>query len=335
MSLSNLVTVQSDLAQLILQNSGGGHELANLCKLRACNKSFRNHEYMSTMYAQQQVLYRRFFSDSSAAYDAVCRGDSLESSFETMKMYMDMPFFFDAMQAMLKTSAKAYFSAPDAVKRCILQTRLLLENYQWEQFCQHVQVYHRFHDIVAGFLDYILDIVMDVRNDFSPCMYTNSIQHQAYENQTRRILAKLGNAGVVQCLWTVCAHHSTREYVQTKLLHVLCELIPSSSVYCVRDILKNPGSMRVFEDIVMNMEAGPPRSPKSLASNVFLNNYAQLVHAMFLPDPVFGVDEKIRVVGAVHAVLEKCLALDCISKYALRLLLESIDTRTRDTLTDE
>jgi len=119
------------------------------------------------------------------------------------------------------------------------------------------------------------------------------------------------------------------------MLHVLCELIPSSSVCCVRDILKNPGSMRVFEDIVMNMEAGPPRSLKSLASNVFLNQYAELVHAMFLPDPVFGVDEEIRVVRAVHAVLEKCLALDCISKYALRLLLESMGTRTRDTLTNE
>jgi len=328
-SLHALFTDMPGIAQLILEKSGGGHELQSICKLRACRKSFRDHEYMEEMYKQQKALYRGFFSGSAAAYDAVHRGDSLGSSFETLKTYLDQPFFFDAMRAMLKKSAKAYSDAPEAALHAMAQTRLLLETYNWVQFCEHIRVYHRFHDIVGAFLDYILDIVVDVCFNFVAYFTMDGITTQAYEAQKRLLLANMGDAGVVHCLWTVCAHHRTREDLQSKLMHVLCEMIQSSSVCPVKDVLKTPGSMRVFEEIAMNTEASPSRSPKALASNVFLNHYAQLVHAMLLSEQVFEEDEEIRVVGAVHAILEKRLRLDCISVRALCLLLESICTRTR------
>jgi hypothetical protein len=289
---------------------------------------------MKEMYARQKALYHEFFSDSSAAYDAVHRGDSLASSFETMKTYLDKPFFFHVMQAMLKKSVKAYSDgpeAPEAALYAMAQTRLLLETYNWVQFCEHIQMYHRFYDIVDAFLDYILDIVVDVRVDFVPYFNTNKITIEAYDRQKDLILANMGDAGVVQCLWAVCAHHSTRQDLQVKLMHVLNQMILSSSLCHVKAVLKNPGSMRVFEDIVINTKARPPRSQMALIYNVYLNHYAQLINAMFLSDPVFEVDEEIRVVGAVHAILEKCLRFGCISTHARNLLLECICTRTRDS----
>jgi len=331
-SLNALFTGMPDTAQFILEKSGGSHDLQSICKLRACSKSF--HKHMKEMYAQQKALHDTFVSDSSAAYVAVHHGDRLESSFKTMKTYLDKPFFFAVMQAMLKKSVKAYCDrseTPEAALYAMDQTRLLLETYDWVRFCEHIQMYHQFHDIVHAFLDYILDIVMDVGINFVRYFGRDEITRKTYDLQQDLILANMENHGVVQCLWAVCAHHSTRPDLQVKLMHVLNKMILPSSLCHVKNVLKNPGSMRVFEDIMLNTKARPPRSQMAIIYNENLNHYAELVFAMFSSDPVFEVDEEIRVVGAAHAILEKCLRSGCISTHARNLLLECICTFTSDS----
>jgi len=332
-SLHALFTETSDTVQSILENSGS-HDLQSICKLRACSKSFHKHGYMSEMYVEQKALYDNIFVDSSAAYDAVRDGNSLKSSFETMITYLDKPFFFDVMQAMLEKSKKAYCDGSesnDAALYAMDQTRRLLETYNWEEFCKHIQMYHRFHDVVGAFLDYILDIVVDVGYKFTGYLKRDEIRMASYGLQQDLIFANMGKAGVVQCLWAVCAHHSTREDLQLKLMHVLNKMIMPSSLCPVKNVLKNPGSMRVFEDIMLRTKTRTPRSQVALMNNVNLNNYAELVFAMFGSDQVFEVYEEIRVVGAAHAILEKFVRCDRISLYARNFLLECICTFTRDS----
>jgi len=174
-------------------------------------------------------------------------------------------------------------------------------------------------------------VVTDKRNEYLGDIVTGdgAMTRQEYFDQKRRILGNMGDAGVVDCLWTVCRYHSTNVPLQAKLLDIVYEMTKSRSVHRVKNILKTPGNMLVLETILMDTDIGLPGGRQNI---LFLNsaaNYVSLVSTMFNADPVFTAEEEGRVVDAVYDFIARCFRNRCMTYVMLIPLLTVVSDRVR------
>ena len=329
-------------SELIASRAGKGLEFETLCKLMACSKEFRKKDVLPPMYAQHKKRFLEFFSNRKAACEEVTSQLSLTLCFDKMIEYKEEPFFLDVMKAMLETSALRRPDEPVVARQQMVRARALLENYDWKNFCAQLEVYQEFHVIVEVFIDYILDVVTDKRRRYFHRMYTEDgaasggVTTEEYFDQKHLILGNMGDAGVVECIWTVCRYHSTFMSTQQKLMNILCEMSESRSVSCVRNVLKIPGHMHILYDISSFDDFTNAHSnPNWTLSNytVCNRNLVSLIRVMFTSGPLFTAHEEIEVVAMVHSVIATRNIMDDALLALLSVVSEHVRTSTLRALT--
>jgi len=324
-----------DISRSIVSNSGPGNDFKFLCGLRASSKELNENTVMKSIYEKYEIIYNDFFSKQWSACQHVYNQPNLTSSYDAMLVYKKEAFFFDAVRQMINFSANHNLYDPIPGRQNIVRTFHMLETYNWKEFCGHIESYFAFDTIISVLLNYIVKVVMDQSNLF----YFYIVKHDGadsgdmtkhdYSEHKRRILNKMGDVGVVQCVWTVCRYHSTNARLQETLLDILYEMTKSCSVKAVRDLLKEPGNMLILENILNDTIIG---QEDSVENDKFLHSawmYAWVVKAMFDSDPVFTDDEEIRVIAGVHHFIARCFRHNCMSNSILRTLLNVVADRVR------
>jgi hypothetical protein len=301
----------------------------------ACSKDFRHDIASETMYAEYKKKFDKFFFEKNAACRAVQRQLSLTLCFDEMMKYEEEPFFLDVVRAMLHYCMLRQDDEVVLALQQMVRVRMVLQQYDWNKLRAQLEEYSEFHGIVKVFMYCIRNTVLDMDHWCFRSVVTHhgaasgGMTRQEFLEQHRLILGNMGDAGVVECIWTVCRHHSTFLPTQQKLIHVLCEMSESRSVCHVRNILKIPGHMRMLRDVSCGVYAVPPtRDNLRGISRYTLRHYVSLIRVMFDSDPVFTANEEIQVVNIVHDIIAVSTDLR-IHKAALRALLSVISDRVR------
>ena len=199
-----------------------------------------------------------------------------------MKSYQDTPGFLSAMSNLMDI---CWYNRETSV-HTMVDMRLLLMTYNWGTFCRHVELYQEFDRIVHEFLDYILYLVTDhVCNIYDVIVRNNDtaaggVSRETYYEQKHLILTNMGDAGVVQCMWTVCRYHRTNIPLQATMLDILYQMTTSPGVRHVKDVLKEPINMLILEDILASSDFGAPGSEQRQLFHDCSWNYASLVKVM-------------------------------------------------------
>jgi len=303
------------ISELIVSRAGKGLEFETLCKMMACSKEFRTKGFLGPMYTQHKKRFLEFFSSRKIACEEVTSQPSLTLCFDKMIEYKEAPFFLDVMKAMQETSAARIEDEPVAARQQMARTHALLETYDWNKFCAQLEVYQDFHVILQVFMDNIVDVVTDEvlrfsYNDRDEGGASGGVTAYEYHYQKQRILGNMGDAGVVECIWTVCRYHSTCMTTQQTLIKILCEMSRTRSVSAVRNILKIPGHMHILYDISSFDDFTQVFIYPFWQSNCNLCNcdLGTLIMVMFPQDPIitvplFSAHEELQVVNMVHNMI--------------------------------
>ena len=230
-----------------------------------------------------------------------------------------------------------YWYPEETPVRTFVNMRLLLATYDWKTYCRHLQLYQEFGGIVHRFLDYIVCLVADYSGKIYSVIVRNNdiaaggVSRRTHYQQKHLIFANMGDAGVVQCIWTVCRYHRTNISIQVTLMNILHQMADSPCVCHVKDVLKEPGNMLVLETILANADFRALTNEQEALFHDCAAHYASIVEEMLRSDHIFTEEEEIRVVAAVHA--------NDMVENTLCTLLYSISNRVRDstlrTLTNE
>ena len=213
---------------------------------------------------------------------------------------------------MQETSAARIEDEPVAARQQMARTHALLETYDWNKFCAQLEVYQDFHVILQVFMDNIVDVVTDEvhRRIYCDEGASGGVTACEYHWQKHRILGNMGDAGVVECIWTVCRYHSTCMSTQQKLVKILCEMSLTRSVSAVRNILKIPGHMHILYDISSFDDFTKVFKYPKWESNCNLCNcdLGTLIMLMFpqnplITVPLFTAHEELQVVNMVHNMI--------------------------------
>ena len=329
----------SDIAHLLVRSSGDGNHVETLAKMKSVSKYIHKSEAMKLVHRKQKAKKSAFFKGRSGALENIRAQPDEISCSEAMRSYEDKSFVFSVLHEMVRSRLfnQGYNAARDEqIPSMMINVRCFLATYDWKFFCAHITEYQEFEDILEELLGHVLYLVMDKYQHFSSrILSAGGMTQQEYSDQHRLILGKMGDAGVVHCLWRVCQCHSTNADLQEYMVRILHFMLKARSITCVRDILKPPGNMAVFHNVLIPTDAGA-YMPSYYQKFVLI--YAEFVNAMFSSDPVLDESEEIAVVSAVHSAIANCSGRGVMKTYALCMLLESICTRTRDstlrTLTD-
>jgi len=322
----------SDIAHLLVRNSGDGNHVQLVSQLMSCSKKLRGSESLELVVKQQEETERRFSEGAEEAFENLrTRPDDL-SFVEVMRSYEDKFFVFEIIDkivdARLDNELHIGF-ANEHIPTMMMNVFCFCETYNWSFLCEHITEYQEFVYIVHKLLRHIFLVVLDIGNAYhSYIVAEDGITQEEYSDHQRLILGKMGDAGVVHCLWRVCQYHKTSEMLHRDMFCILHYMIKSRSIHYVRDILKTPGNMALIHKIMLDSD--PEDYDMTDYSSTVLP-YAEIVNAMFSSDPVFDTSEEILVVSAVHTVIAKWSTQGLMQEYALCMLLESICTRVRDS----
>jgi hypothetical protein len=316
-----------------------GHCRGDVCQtvdiLRRSGRPLLINEYLNFINQSHEDAKKFYSSEKIKARDNIKSASGLPQCFEITKTYQNTPVFFSAMTDLVDVCWEHSDSPVDTGSNPVntmINMRFLLETYDWKQFCQHINLYEEFSGIVCEFLDYVLKLVTDSSWHFFEIVgVQGGLTKKEYSDQNRRIFANMGNAGFVHCIWRVCQYHSTNMPVQIKMLDILHELIRSPCVRHVRDVLKTPGSMRIIQNILANMDSGVPDSRQQSKFDKCASRYASLVNMMFVSDAVFSEHEEIQVIAGVHTFIARCLPIQIVSQGTILTLLHIIGNRTRES----
>jgi len=332
--LENIFAEIPEVSGLVLRHCRGDI-LQTLENLRRSGRPLLINEYLNFINQSHQDAKENFFSEKIKARDKIESAFDLPQCFEITKTYQNTPVFFSAMTDLVKVCCQHFESPVDTGSITVdtmINIRLLLETYDWKQFCQHINLYAEFCGILNEYLNYVLDLAADSTWIFFEIIRVfKGISQQEYFDQKRRIFANMGNAGFVQCIWRVCQYHSTNMPVQVKLLDILHELIKSPCVRHVRDVLKKRGNMCIIENILANTDSGEEDSRQQSKFDKCASRYASLVNMMFLSDAVFTEDEEIQVIAGVHTLIARCLRIQIVSQATILTLLHIIGNRARES----
>jgi len=333
--IHNILEEFPEFSQLIVLNSGEGHNFGTLCKLRACSKNLHKNEPMAEMHGKYQTLFSDFSQARLAARKNVKSKQSLTLCFEEMLRYEKEPYFFDAMEEMLNISAEHMHIDAVSARMTMVHVSELFEKYDWKKFCTIINTYIKLHRILDVFVEYITEVVLGCRTNLFFRITTHDgpppggMTRDDYFAQERRILGKIGDAGVVDSLWAACKCHPTNLPVQAKMLGLLDKMTRSRSMHRVRDMLKIPGNMFVVENILKDMKIGLDGSDLNYLFSSAASEYVRVVGVMFDSDPVFTPDEEGQVVDAVHNFIARCFRNDMMTSTMLNSLLYVVVDRVR------
>jgi hypothetical protein len=328
--IETLLAGTSDIAYLIMKQSGQGNHMNTLEKMRSLSQRLYKGQLLK-LYLEQRKKKDDFSEGLQLALKHVGNQSDVTSLSEAIQSYMGELFVFGVIQDLVQGwlfYGKVHAPQPDKIRDVMINARQFLEDCNWAQFCVDIKFYEEFDDILDDVIFHVLDVVVDEFHRFSSIIVVpGGLTQQEYSDQQRRILGNMGDAGVLQCLWTV----SKKFKLQETLLRLFPLMMQSRSMEHVKDIMKTPGNMAVMGNVLLKMNAGEVNSNEATDYYRCVMKYASIVNAMLSSDQVFPPSEEIVVVEAVHTFIARWSNAGIMTERVLCMLLESICTRTRDS----